>query len=161
MTPMLATIRFESAYLLCHVNTIDAHSIWFALNAYRKPDYNELHVNGPYSYGTTSTSYSLTSNYVPVVAWSDQDVWLELFLLPKMCVQVQALANEYCHWGGNCTGGMTRGSQMRGTDNSCSCWLPLFLNSNFTLRCTILADSFLLSRGAGSPEWMHLLINIH
>ena len=82
MTPMLATICFVSAYLLCHVNAIDAHWIRFALNAYRKPDYNELHVNG---YGTTSTSYSLTSNYVPVVAWSDQDVWLELFLLPK-CV---------------------------------------------------------------------------
>ena len=25
MTPTLTTIRFESAYLLCHVNTIDAH----------------------------------------------------------------------------------------------------------------------------------------
>ena len=25
MTPTLATIRFESAYLLCHVNVIDAH----------------------------------------------------------------------------------------------------------------------------------------
>ena len=25
MTPTLATIRFESAYLLCHVNAIDAH----------------------------------------------------------------------------------------------------------------------------------------
>ena len=25
MTPTLATIRFESAYLFCHVNAIDAH----------------------------------------------------------------------------------------------------------------------------------------
>ena len=27
MTPTLATIRFELAYLLCHVNAIDVHSM--------------------------------------------------------------------------------------------------------------------------------------
>ena len=27
MTPTLATIRFESAYQLCHVNAIDVHSM--------------------------------------------------------------------------------------------------------------------------------------
>ena len=36
ITPTLISIRFESAYSLCHVNTIDAHSIWFASDAHRK-----------------------------------------------------------------------------------------------------------------------------
>ena len=47
---MLATIRFESAYLWCHVNTIDEHtvhiqfnSLWMRIKVY----YNELHVNVP------------------------------------------------------------------------------------------------------------------
>ena len=38
MTPTLTTIRFESAYLLCHVNAIDAHpmriqfdSLWMCI----------------------------------------------------------------------------------------------------------------------------------
>ena len=47
MTPTLATIRFESAYLLCHVNAIDAHpmriqsdSLWMRIET-------GLHVNAP------------------------------------------------------------------------------------------------------------------
>ena len=35
MTPTLATIRFESAYLLCHVNAIDAHPMRVQFNSLR------------------------------------------------------------------------------------------------------------------------------
>ena len=33
MTPMLTTIRFESAYLLCHVNAINAHLMHIQLDS--------------------------------------------------------------------------------------------------------------------------------
>ena len=35
MTPMLATICFESTYLLCHVNVIDAHPMRIHLDLLR------------------------------------------------------------------------------------------------------------------------------
>ena len=35
MTPMLTAIRFESAYLLCHVNAIDAHVMRIQFNSLR------------------------------------------------------------------------------------------------------------------------------
>ena len=35
MTPMLTTIRFKSAYLLCHVNTINAHPMRTQLDSFQ------------------------------------------------------------------------------------------------------------------------------
>ena len=47
---MLATIRFESAYLWCHVNAIDAYPMCILLDLLQmciEVDYNKLHVNMP------------------------------------------------------------------------------------------------------------------
>ena len=47
MTPTLATIRFESAYLLCHVNAIDAHPMRIQFDSLWMRIETGLHVNAP------------------------------------------------------------------------------------------------------------------
>ena len=47
MTPTLATIRFESAYLLCHVNAIDAHPMRIQFDSLLMRIETGLHVNAP------------------------------------------------------------------------------------------------------------------
>ena len=47
MTPTLATICFESAYLLCHVNAIDAHPMRIQFDSLLMRIETGLHVNAP------------------------------------------------------------------------------------------------------------------
>ena len=71
MTPTLATIRFESAYLLCHVNAIDSHlmriqfdSLWMRIETglqrascerpLNPPISNYICASGLYAFGCVS-----------------------------------------------------------------------------------------------------------